>query len=47
MALLELEHVSKTFGGLNAVSDLSMKLEAGHIYALIGPTVRAKPLYST
>lgn len=42
MALLELEHVCKTFGGLNAVSDLSMKLEAGHIYALIGPNGAGK-----
>lgn len=42
MALLELENVSKTFGGLNAVSDLSMKLEAGHIYALIGPNGAGK-----
>lgn len=42
MALLALENVSKTFGGLNAVSDLSMALEPGHIYALIGPNGAGK-----
>ena len=42
MALLTLENVSKSFGGLNAVSDLSMTLEPGHIYALIGPNGAGK-----
>ena len=42
MALLELDNISKVFGGLAAVSDLSMKLEAGHIYALIGPNGAGK-----
>lgn len=42
MALLELDHISKTFGGLNAVSDLCMTLEPGHIYALIGPNGAGK-----
>lgn len=42
MALLTLENVSKSFGGLNAVSDLSMTLDPGHIYALIGPNGAGK-----
>ncbi len=42
MALLTLDHISKTFGGLNAVSDFSMEIEQGQICALIGPNGAGK-----
>ena len=42
MALLKLDHISKTFGGLNAVSDFSMEIQQGQICALIGPNGAGK-----
>ena len=42
MTLLELEGVSKVFGGLKAVTDLSMSVEQGKVYALIGPNGAGK-----
>ena len=35
--MLELWHVTKRFGGLTAVGDVSFKIQKGEIYALIGP----------
>jgi len=46
-ALLEVDRVIKRFGGVTAVSAVSLSLEAGHIYGLIGPTARARPPSST
>jgi ABC-type branched-subunit amino acid transport system ATPase component len=40
--LLSLQGVSKRFGGLTAVSDLSFDLKAGEILALIGPNGAGK-----
>ena len=42
MALLTLDHISKTFGGLNAVSDFSMEIQQGQVCALIGPNGAGK-----
>ena len=42
MALLELENVSKVFGGLKAVTNLTMSIEEGKIAALIGPNGAGK-----
>ena len=42
MALLEVMNVGIAFGGLQAVSQLDMKLEAGELYALIGPNGAGK-----
>jgi branched-chain amino acid transport system ATP-binding protein len=41
-ALLDVNGVSKRFGGLEAVSDLSFTVEAGEILALIGPNGAGK-----
>jgi branched-chain amino acid transport system ATP-binding protein len=40
--LLELEHVSKRFGGLAAVSDVSFTLSAGTILGVVGPNGAGK-----
>lgn len=37
MPVIEIRQVSKSFGRRPAVSDISMKLEGGRIYALAGP----------
>ena len=42
MPLLELEHVTKRFGGLQVVTDLSFSVEPGEILSLIGPNGAGK-----
>jgi branched-chain amino acid transport system ATP-binding protein len=42
MALLELRSLSRVFGGLTAVDDLSFSVEQGRIKALIGPNGAGK-----
>lgn len=42
MSLLELSNVSKQFGGLVAVGDVSLKVEEGTIHGLIGPNGAGK-----
>jgi len=39
---LELEHVTKTFGGVRAVDDVSMAFDSGEVTALIGPNGAGK-----
>ena len=36
MAVLELKHVSKHFGAIEAVKDVSFALEAGEVIGLMG-----------
>ena len=42
MALLQLEGVTRHFGGLKAVNDLSLKVPSGKIVGLIGPNGAGK-----
>ena len=42
MALLEVRSVRKIFGGVTAVNDVSLTLESGRIYGLIGPNGSGK-----
>jgi branched-chain amino acid transport system ATP-binding protein len=42
MSMLELESVSRKFGGLTAVDNVSTKIEAGSIVGLIGPNGAGK-----
>jgi branched-chain amino acid transport system ATP-binding protein len=42
MALLEVEAVSKSFGGLNALTDVSLQVEQGTVHAIIGPNGAGK-----
>ena len=38
MSLIDARNVTKAFGGFKAVDDVSMSVEEGDIYGLIGPT---------
>lgn len=42
MTILQVEHLSKDFGGLRAVDDLSFDLQKGEILGLIGPNGAGK-----
>ena len=42
MSLLRLEKLTMRFGGLVAVNDLDLTLDAGHLYGLIGPNGAGK-----
>ncbi|MBU2549990.1 MAG: ABC transporter ATP-binding protein [Proteobacteria bacterium] len=42
MALLEIQDVSLSFGGIKALSDVSLSIEAGELYAVIGPNGAGK-----
>ena len=45
--VLQADHLTKTFGGLVAVNDVSIHLAAGEIVGLIGPTAPARAPPST
>ena len=43
--ILQIESLSKYFGGLAAVSDCSLKIKKGSITGIIGPNGSGKLLY--
>jgi simple sugar transport system ATP-binding protein len=43
MSVLELKHVSKHFGAIEAVKDVSFRLEAGEVIGLMATTARGNP----
>ncbi len=45
MSLLQVEHVSKHFGSLVAVNDISMTVEPGELRAIIGPNGAGKTTF--
>ncbi|MBR0171500.1 MAG: ABC transporter ATP-binding protein [Lachnospiraceae bacterium] len=42
MAILDIDHLSISFGGLKAVYDFNVSIEAGELYGLIGPNGAGK-----
>jgi branched-chain amino acid transport system ATP-binding protein len=42
MVLLETKHLSKSFGALSAVKDVSLSIEAGSLHSIIGPNGAGK-----
>ncbi|MGQ9547678.1 MAG: ABC transporter ATP-binding protein [Roseiflexus sp.] len=45
MALLEAKHITQQFGGLTAVNDVSLIIEAGSIVSVIGPNGAGKTTF--
>ena len=44
-ALLQIEGVSKRFGGVNALSEVNLTIQAGQVYGLIGPNGAGKTTF--
>ena len=36
--MLKLEHISKSFDGVNVLNDLSLEVEDGEIVSILGPS---------
>lgn len=45
MSVLKVKNLSKNFGGINAVTDVSLDIEAGEIIGLIGPNGAGKTTF--
>ena len=42
MALLEINHLQKSFGSLNVLKDINLQVEEGQVIAVIGPSGSGK-----
>ncbi len=42
MALLEMNHIRKSFGGLEVIKDISLKVDEGEVLSIIGPSGSGK-----
>ena len=42
MKLLEMNHIKKSFGGLDVLKDISLSVEEGEILSIIGPSGSGK-----
>ena len=42
MKLLEIEHLKKSFGDTEVLSDISLSIEEGEVVAIIGPSGSGK-----
>jgi len=42
MAVLKVDHISKSYNGFKAVDDVSFTVDRGHIYGLLGPNGAGK-----
>ena len=38
MSLLEIKHIKKSFGDLEVLKDISLKVDEGEVLAIIGPS---------
>lgn len=45
MATLEVKNLSKNFGSLNVLKDISFNVEQGQVVAVIGPSARVNPRF--
>ena len=42
MSLLEIKHIKKSFGDLEVLKDISLKVDEGEVLAIIGPSGSGK-----
>ncbi len=42
MAILEIDHLNKRYGSIQAVNNFSLDVEKGNIYGLLGPNGSGK-----
>ena len=43
MAAIQINNVEKSYRALKALNGVSLSIEEGEFFGLLGPTVRAKP----
>ncbi|MDD4808041.1 MAG: glutamine ABC transporter ATP-binding protein GlnQ, partial [Oscillospiraceae bacterium] len=42
MALLEMNHIQKSFEGLSVLKDISLSVDKGEVFSIIGPSGSGK-----